>query len=286
MAAQTAIEFGKPEAFFARHAEAYTNPFLIKETLAVLRDPACSAASLVKVLEREPGASSKILKAANSVFFGTPKSITSLKPAIVRLGNHNVSRIALAAALGAAGSAKWTHFWRHSISAAMLSRHIAGFLKSFSPQEEEEFFSMGLLHDLGLMVEIASGGFFEVEQRMAGQSMTVCEAEREVFGFDHAALGRIVAERWNFPGDLVDAIACHHRPESSGEFYRKVAVIHLADVVCHGYRFRNADDEAPPPTAEAYLQELNLPVEQLILFGDWLLGKQAEIDAFGQLMGG
>src|SRR5262245_38284774 len=129
-------DFGNPEAFFARHGEALRNPVLIRETLAVLRDPACSAAALVRVLEKEPGVSSKVLKAANSVFFGTPRSITSLKAAIVRVGNQNVARIALAAGLGAQGHGRWEGFWMHSLAVAMLSRHIAGFLGGYSPQEE------------------------------------------------------------------------------------------------------------------------------------------------------
>jgi putative nucleotidyltransferase with HDIG domain len=226
-----------------------------------------------------------VLKAANSAFFGTPKSITSLKAAIVRLGNHNVSRIALSASLGASGGGRWKDFWRHSIAVAMLSRHIARFTGGFTPQEEEELFSMGLLHDLGVMVEMDSVEFQRVGPFLAAESLTLTEAENRVFGFDHGRIGRLVAERWNFPGDLVDAIACHHQPELSKDFYRKVILIHLADLVGHGFQIVNVPGEAPPETREDYLQEFNLPVEQLVLFGDWLQGKRDEIDAFGDMMG-
>ena len=111
-------DFGNPEAFFARYESrggAPKNPVLIRETLAVLRDPACSAQELAQVLEKEPAISSKVLKAANSAFYGTPRSITSLKAAIVRLGNHNISRIALSASLAKGGDGPWGDFWRHSI---------------------------------------------------------------------------------------------------------------------------------------------------------------------------
>lgn len=278
-------DFGNPEAFFARHEGVPKNPVLIRQTLAVLRDPACSASDLVQVLEKEPALSSKVLKAANSVFFGTPKSITSLKAAIVRLGNHNISRIALGASLGATGDGQWSGFWRHSISVAMLSRHIGQFTGAYTKQEEEELFSMGLLHDLGAMIEMGSGEFSRVGQTMKAGPMTLSEAENLVFGFDHARLGRMVADKWSFPEDLVDAIAFHHQPELSKDFYRKVIVIHLADLVSHAFQIINLPGEAAPPTQEAYLQEFNLPVEQLILFGDWLLTQKDEIDAFGNMMG-
>ena len=80
-------DFGNPEVFFKNHGGIPKNPVLIRQTLDVLRDPECAATDLASVLEKEPAISSKVLKAANSVFFGTPKSITSLKAAIVRLGN-------------------------------------------------------------------------------------------------------------------------------------------------------------------------------------------------------
>ena len=274
-----------PEAFFARHGGGSRNPALIRETLAALRDPACSAADLVQVLEKDPGVSSKLLKAANSAFFGTPKSITSLKAAVVRLGNHNVSRIALSVSLGASGGGIGSGFWKHSVSVGMLARHIAAFTGRFTRQDEEEFFSMGLLHDLGVLIEMDSPDFARLAESLSTGSLTLSEAESRVFGFDHESLGRIAAEAWNFPGDLVDAIAFHHHPEESRDFYRKVVIVHLADLVCHGFHIVNMPGEAAPPTQEAYLQEAGLPVEQLMLFGDWLSARKAEIDAFGDLMG-
>jgi len=203
----------------------------------------------------------------------------------VRLGNHNISRIALSASLGATGGGQWTDFWRHSISVAMLSRHIGQFTGAYTKQEEEELFSMGLLHDLGVMIEMDSGEFPRVGLTLKTGPLSISEAENLVFGFDHGRIGRLVAERWNFPADLVDAIACHHQPETSKDFYRKVIVIHLADLVSHGFQIINVPGESAPLTQEAYLQEFNLPVEQLMIFGDWLLAQKDEIDAFGGLMG-
>ena len=282
-------DFGNPEAFAARHLGdrgegAAKNPVLIRQTLEVLRDPACSAQDLMQVLEKEPAISSKVLKAANSVFYGTPRSITSLKAAIVRLGNNNISRIALSASLARAGGARRGDFWRHSVAVGLLSRHIARFTGAYTKQEEEELFSMGLLHDLGALLELDSGEFKRVEQTLGAGPLTLSEAENLVFGFDHGRLGKCVAEQWNFPGDLVDAIAHHHQPEQSRDFYKKTIVVHLADLICHGFHIVSLPGEAPPPTQDAFLQEFSLPVEQLVIFGEWLLQQRDEIDAFGDLM--
>jgi HD-like signal output (HDOD) protein len=280
-------DFGNPETFFERHGEARRNPVLIRESLAVLRDPTCAASDLVAILEKEPGVSSRVLKAANSAFFGTPRSITSLKAAVVRLGNHNVARFALASALGGPGAgagAPWASFWRHSTAVALLSRHIAAFLGAFTRQEEEELFTMGLLHDLGVMVEMASGRFGEVTAALGRGPMTLEEAEQAVFGFDHGRLGEVAAVRWNFPSDLSAAMALHARPAQAQGLERKAVLVHLADLVAHGFRFPPVEGCAPPATEESYLETAGLPVEQLVLFGEWLLGRKAEIDAAGEIM--
>lgn len=286
------VEFGRPDLFFERHGKVGANPVLLRETLAVLRDPGCAASDLVGILEKEPGVSSRILKAANSAYYGTPKSITSLKAAVVRLGNHNVARFALSSAFGAAGGPDrtpgrpdWTAFWKHSTAVAMLSRHMAAFLKAFTPQEEEELFTMGLLHDLGLMVELGSGRFGLVEAELARGPMPLAEAERRVFGFDHEELGAVAAAAWNFPADLAAAIRCHHHPEQAPEFRRKGVVVHLANLVAHGFRFPSVAGCEPADTREDYLEDAGLPVEQLVLFGDWLLSRKDEIDASGEIMG-
>jgi HD-like signal output (HDOD) protein len=278
-------DFGAPERFFELHGKLLKNPALISETLAVLRDPECAAADLVRILEKEPGVSSRILKAANSAYYGNPKSITSLKAAVVRLGNHNVARFALSSAFGATGGPAWTTFWKHSTAVALLSRHMGAFLKAFTRQEEEELFTMGLLHDLGVMVELGSGRFGEVEAELARDPMPLSLAEKTVFGFDHEQVGEVAAAAWNFPADLAAAIRCHHHPEQAPEYQRKIVVVHLANLIAHGFRFPSIPHCEPAETREAYLEDAGLPVEQLVIFGDWLLTQKAEIDATGEIMG-
>lgn len=286
-------DFGKPDLFFERHGKLQKNPVLVRETLAVLRDPECAASALVGILEKDPGVSTRILKAANSAYYGTPNSITSLKAAVVRLGNHNVARFALSSAFGAAGEPGraagrpvWTAFWKHATAVALLSRHMAAFLAAFTRQEEEEIFTMGLLHDLGVMVELGSGRFGEVETELRRAPMPLAEAERRVFGFDHEELGAVAAAAWNFPSDLAAAIRSHHHPENAPGFRRKAVVVHLANLIAHGFRFPSVPGCEPADTQEAYLEDAGLPVEQLVIFGEWLIGRKDEVDASGEIMGG
>ncbi len=272
-------------AFLEKHGDSFKNPVLVRETLSVLRDPTCSAQNLVAILEKEPGLSSRVLKAANSALFGMPKSITSLKAAVVRLGNQNVARLALAAGLTPAPSPHWAGFWRHSVAVAALCRHMAAFTGEYDALEQEEFFSMGLLHDLGVLVEIASGRFDPVVAGLAAHP-ALETAESGVFGFGHTELGAILADRWNFPGELKAAIAWHHRPLEAGDYLKPALLVHLADLVTHGFGLALHPEEGPPPTEEAYLAEAALPVEQLVLFGEWLQTQRTDIDALGSALAG
>jgi HD-like signal output (HDOD) protein len=278
---------GNPAAFVEVYGgKHFRNPVLIEKTLGILRDPTCSAQSLVGLLEREPGISSKVLKAANSAFFGTPRTISSLKAAIVRVGNQNIARIALAAALTPTRSHLWVGFWRHSIAVSLLTKHIAQFVKTYSAVEEEEFLTMGLLHDMGILFMLMSGEYGAVDQWLAQEPCTLDAAEKKVFGFDHATLGLHIGQAWNFPSDLVHAMAYHHQPEQSREFYHRIILVHLADLIASGFQFGLNARELPPHSNEAYLEDVHLPVEQLVLFGEWLLLRKTEIDAFGDSMAG
>ncbi len=278
---------GGVAAFFDRHQGSLENPGLLSQTLTALRDPDCAAERLVQLLEREPAASSKILKLANSSLFGTPKAITSLKGALVRLGNRNISRLLLASSLrpkGGASLERWMPFWRHSLAVGMLSRHMGSFLGEFSRQEQDELFTMGMLHDLGIYIEMVAPEFDQVAASLAKRPTPLEEVERAVFGFDHQQLGVMAAIKWNFPGDLCHAIGHHHQPEKSGAFYRRIAVVHLADAVSHGIGIHCVPNEAPPAAEESCMQALHLPVEQLVLFGEWLDSQRSEIDSLGSAL--
>jgi len=134
-------DFGNPEAFFARHGGVPKNPVLIRETLSVLRDPACSAADLVEILEREPAISSKCSRPPTR--FSSAPQIHHLAQSGHRApGNHNISRIALSASLGATGGGQWTDFWRPLHLRGHVGRHIGQFTGAYTKQEEEELFSM------------------------------------------------------------------------------------------------------------------------------------------------
>jgi HD-like signal output (HDOD) protein len=85
-------------------------------------------------------------------------------------------------------------------------------------------------------------------------TVSTCDAEIEVFSFDHATLGGYVAQRWNFPQQIVDAITYHHHPLSyDGPHQEIVYLVAIANYLCSraGRTSLGVNNVAPPPD-EAY----------------------------------
>jgi putative nucleotidyltransferase with HDIG domain len=103
--------------------------------------------------------------------------------------------------------------WRHSVITAILSQLL---IKKAKLQVDSALFTAALLHDVGKLVlntyiEGEIGNLVEVTQK---EGLSLIEAEREAFGIDHAELGGIIAETWQFPSALINSIKNHHKDRS------------------------------------------------------------------------
>jgi putative nucleotidyltransferase with HDIG domain len=96
---------------------------------------------------------------------------------------------------------------------------------------EAEAFAAGMLHDIGKVAlrQTDPERFDAALALVREQGVSMAEAERGVLGSDHAEVGGWLAERWGLPGDLVEAIACHHRPEQARLNPELCSLVHIAD---------------------------------------------------------
>lgn len=200
-----------------------TLPEITMKIVELVEDPKSTAQDLHKVISNDPALCSRILKVVNSSFYGLPGQIGSINRAIVMLGLNAVKNIAIAASLAKLfrGGDLTPNFsardlWTHSIATAATSKLIADTLKLGL---SDEAFLAGLIHDIGLMVEMQSdrNKLIEVLERVNADKTGVpgasmLEAESSIFGATHQEFGAGLCDKWKFPKSFVLVTGYHHRP--------------------------------------------------------------------------
>lgn len=170
----------------------------------------------IEAIERDQALTVRVLRLANSAFYGAPGRVSRIGDAVQMLGLRTVASTLAAVSLGSMlGSLRCEGFcfdtyWRHTLRTAIAARELAPFMSL----DAGEAFLMGLLHDVGLLILALTDPVLEAQalQRSRTDGVALHRAESQLFGVSHADVGAAVARQWKFPAAIVDAIASHHRP--------------------------------------------------------------------------
>ncbi len=192
-----------------------------------------TALDFEKVLIKDQALVARLLKVANSSFFGSSRQIQTVHEAVVLIGMDSLKNIVYAVSSSGL-MRKQMHnycypeagFWLHSMAVGMICRALMEGLKK-GPLGSEEAFVAGLVHDIGKLV---------IDEHLEGGDETgrfTLEEEAEFAGFSHPELGDKILERWKIPENIREALQYHHDPFAGGEFHPGAAVIHVADRVCN-----------------------------------------------------
>jgi putative nucleotidyltransferase with HDIG domain len=211
-------------------------PHIVIEALNIIKDPKSTAVNLANVISQDQALTARVLRLSNAAYFGYARRIKTVTEAIVILGFGVVENILYAAALHAHLSKEVEGYelqkgalWEHSMSVAIGAKTLAKLIKYPKPEEP---FTAGILHDIGKTI---IGKFvqkeFQTINELVDEGKSFQEAEITVLGFDHAYLGGKVAEKWNLPPMLIEAIAHHHSPMDAKEYVDIVCIVHIADAV-------------------------------------------------------
>lgn len=174
----------------------------------VVDDPATGAADVAKAASADPALTARILRVANSAYYGLSGRIGTPAFAVTVVGFATVRSLAALSASGLAGpGACPPEFWARAAAVASGSSLLARRVGADAP----EAFCAGLLHDLGtaLLRQHAPEQQEDILRRaQAGEPLL--ELEREAYGGNHASLCASVLGGWRFPDDLCEAIGKHH----------------------------------------------------------------------------
>ncbi|GAB6086296.1 HDOD domain-containing protein [Alkaliphilus crotonatoxidans] len=199
------------------------------------------ANSTVQDIEREvlkdQSLTTKILRLANSAYYGYPRTISTISQATVLLGFQTVRSMALSATVsnildkeleGYALESK--ALLRQSQACAMISRFLA---KKLRFSKAENAYVAGLLRDIGKVIlnYYITEQYQQVINEVETRGITFLEAEEMILGFNHAEVGAKIAEKWNLPEELVEAIAYHHTPDRAKVNEKMTAIVHVSDAM-------------------------------------------------------
>lgn len=212
-------------------------PQVAQKGRQVIADPQSSFKDLAKVIETDQSIATRVLKIANSPYYGVRGKVTSIQHASVILGMKTLAELLTLACSSSVMGTKLDGYgldsgdlWKHSLTTAGCARSLA---QKKKPELAEDAFSAGLIHDCGKLILdpyiLERRSFFDDYMETSDRSFL--EAERKVLGFDHAEIAAEVCEKWQIPKQLTNAIAYHHKP-SSLRFSNELAfIVHVADSI-------------------------------------------------------
>ncbi len=202
-------------------------PQVVQRALQALTDPEYEVSGLVDILKVDQAVTANILKLCNSAYFGLPRKVASLKEAVVYLGANQLRQLLLSGAASkiyekpSEGYAVFAdELWRHALATAVMAQVLRRHLRF--KIDENLIFTAALLHDVGKVVlsSFVIDKYRTIESKVESGECSFQEAEREILGFDHAEIGGKIAEKWEFPPEIIAAIRFHHEPSRSSKEFR------------------------------------------------------------------
>ena len=228
-------------------------------------DPNATAEDMARVISQDPALVARMLKIANSPFYGLSKEVDTISRAVSVLGTNKIRDLVLSNAASQAFDGipnkliSMQDFWHHSLYCGLLAQILAK--KSKKSIESESIFIAGLLHDIGQLVmfnQRPEQSHDAILLLMEGaEDLETFEAERQVFGYDHAEVGAELMKHWNLSPVLFECVAFHHEPEKAKDFPTEVALINIANAVAVMADFDSTSDEDEIPHIHAVSWELS-----------------------------
>lgn len=214
-------------------------PTIYQELDAAMQSPHASINTAATIIAKDMAMLSKILQVVNSAYFGLRRTISSPAHALSLLGLDRVRGLVLTVKLFEQCTqtgplpVSLEQLWKHGLTTAVGARAIAKSEGAGSLVIENAFMA-GLLHDIGLLILSTNfpDRYREVFRLIKGNSRSVLQAEREVFGATHADVGAYLLGIWGLHEVIVETVAFHHGPLPTHQNHSSVlAAVHVANAL-------------------------------------------------------
>lgn len=213
-------------------------PQVVNKILEIQQDPESSMKDLTQVISHDTMTTANLLKASNSALYARSKPFETVEQAAVFLGMDEIVDLALLSNSAAnlkrpqkGYGLKSGDLWRNGLASALVSKELS---HKLNLENHHLVFTCALLKDIGKVVleQYVEACSKEINTLVALGEHSFEEAEKSVIGIDHAELGAMAAQVWQFSPKMVDIIRHHHQPAKAELSPKETAVVHLSDTVC------------------------------------------------------
>ncbi|MBF0558739.1 MAG: HDOD domain-containing protein [Nitrospirae bacterium] len=213
-------------------------PPVAAKVLQLVNSDYTSINQLENIISQDQSFSTRLLKIANSPYYGRGRSIDSIATAIIIIGFNSMKSLVTAASLKdlhrKSGLFEQKH-WEHSLGVSIAASLLATETHMLAP---EEALIGGLIHDFGKIVMNNSlpDQYRSVIDRINEENISTVVAEDEIFGFNHCNLGALIARKWKLPANLEVVVEYHHAehypPFEDSGYETLCQVVQVADAMC------------------------------------------------------
>ncbi|MCL2689114.1 MAG: HDOD domain-containing protein [Chitinispirillia bacterium] len=220
-----------------------TLPHIAAKLMKLINSPSTSAELVASLIAQDVSLSAKVLRLANSAFYGIPKSINTLKGAVVVLGFKILHTMVLSLTVfdmfGKSDRKNLIFdreaFWQHSLKCAAIARLLAKTRQNISTLDPEEAFCTGLLHDVGkvVMEQYLHTDFHKALLYARTHQICGFEAEKQVLDYTHCDVALWLTASWSLPEEIQQPLVYHHEPDLAQSCGESVMLCHIADCLSY-----------------------------------------------------
>ncbi|PKL82309.1 MAG: hypothetical protein CVV24_10730 [Ignavibacteriae bacterium HGW-Ignavibacteriae-3] len=213
-----------------------TLPLVYSKLTGAIEDPHNTVENISKIISSDQASAFKILKVANSPFYGFRGKIDTISQAIFYLGFNEVSNIVLSLSVIKMFSNENSlkdysplDLWSHSIGVGLLARSVGMAMRE---KDLENYFLAGIFHDIGKLIFMvyAAKDYQQAIELAKSKKITLSEAEIELFGNDHSMAGYLLAEKWKLPASIQSTVKNHHNFKESDKGNLLLGSIYISNI--------------------------------------------------------
>ena len=213
-------------------------PENVLSLLNLTKDPLVQINEVAKQISIDPVLTADLLRLVNSAYFHLSRRISNIPQAITLVGMKGVRNLLYTNSTRKILDARYKEnrsLWSHLYQTALYAFYLARAIK-LSREQHDDAYVAGLLHDIGLII------ISNPHPDLADKIRTFC-SEKNVprrvmenfsYGLNHADVGGLIAQKWNFPEQLVEGIKYHHEPLRASLPHKNIVFcVYLANAICN-----------------------------------------------------